>query len=635
MLARWGLAAACTVFFWALASVASRVWPAVVPVRVRGYYLPQSYSSAFTLVSPAADRLILLLCSASILAILELRIRRPTYLQRAVLALPVLALAALVLSPGVLLAVGGVGTTIGILYLIPRSDALVGVPPRRLLSSVLLLLSGSAAVVFSASAARWVANALDGAKPLAGSTWAPSLLALRLLNLPYGALPALILLFLISWVLAIFIAAYRDSVRAYFARLTSFFGPSNSHGNPFLASGRLPLFVMLASLAGALFVGVYPYLQAINPGSILVGYDVRSTSPVGYYLRGTAMAGLDPLGAASYALKNDRALFLLAQYGLAGLTGSLDLAVRIVPVLLTLLLAVSIYLFVLSGTGDRLLASTASLFSACSMIVVASINAGFDPNWLATSEALIYLSLLLTGLRRGDRRYVAASAAVSVLVLFTHPWTWLATLGVLLAFAASAVVASAFTHERKNLRFELASVGAIVVVNLAADGAKRLLGASSGLADVYVSTSSSIGLANIPSVLGSLQTTVSNFLGGALDNPLLVILAIVGMLTLADLRSEMNRLLLSWTAVASAGILLSAFSLTGLQARILLLVPFQVPAAMGFLSLLRYLSGLMGDGSANERRLTEAFVILAYAAVFCAMLGYALQNVGSLYTVGG
>jgi len=94
----------------------------------------------------------------------------------------------------------------------------------------------------------------------------------------------------------------------------------------------------------------------------------------------------------------------------------------------------------------------------------------------------------------------------------------------------------------------------------------------------------------------------------------------------------MNRLLFSWVAVASVGILLSPYNQSFLQARIIALVPFQVLAAMGFLSVLRYLTGLMSGRGYENQGLVKVFVVLAYVAVFGAMIGYALQNVGALFT---
>lgn len=624
---RWGVAAACTAFLWTLASVVSRVSSATFPVMVRGSGL-QSYTTSFTIISPVTDQLLLLVCSASILIILEFRIRRLGYVQRIVLILPALMLAVYPLFPAILLPLGAAGTIIGIVYLVLNGSELLGVTPGKLLASVLVLLAASAAAVSFLSMVRWVLNPIDGAAPLSGWSWSPSVLAMKLLNQPYSLLPRLTLFLFISWPLGLLFAAYGENLRDLFAKVSLRFTSADSPGVERLASNRSSLLLVVAGLAGALFVGLYPYLPGINPNSVLVGADVKAT----YFAAAQQMVSQGPLAVVGSRLQNERTGFLLFQYALTRLTGSVDFAVRVIPSLLTVLLAVSTYLFVKSGSKDRLLTATASLFAAFSFQVVTGINGGLDANWLATSESLVFLCLLLAGLNRLDGRYVALSVVASALILFTHPWTWLVTMGVVAAYGLLTWAQALTTLERGGLRFELVSVGSVVFVNLAMDGAKSLLGSSSAVQDVYTSSASSLSLANLPNVLGALQSTLAVYLGGAFDNPVIVVFAIIGLLTMADLLSRMNRLLFSWVAVASVGILLSPYNQSFYQARIIALVPLQVLAAMGFLSVLRYLAGLMSVRGYENQGLVRAFVVLAYVAVFGAMAGYALQNIGSLFT---
>jgi hypothetical protein len=590
--------------------------------------LIESYSASFTLVTPPIDRLILVLCSDSILALLILRVQGLGYIGRTLLMLPALLIASFLFYPAVLLWVGGLGTIAGIIYLVLCSRELIGVPPGRMLSSILVLLTASTALVFAASGLRWVVNAIDGEPPLQGWTWSPTILAMKLLNQQYWLLPDLVLLLFVSWLLRLFLGAYWGDLKANFARLSFRFAISGEQGTDQLDSGRLPLLILLASLAGSLFVGSYPYLHEINPTSRIIGYDVH----ILYYPPLQHMLSLDPRGAVGYALGNVRAGFFLFQYVLALLTGSEGLAVRVVPALLALLLTISTYFFVRTGVKDRLLGATAALFAAFSFLVVSGINAGIDADWLATSEALVFLSLLLLGLDRKDRRYVVLSMIVSVLVLYTHPWIWLATLSVVAAYTLLTAARAFKIHDRKDLGFELTSAGLIILVNIAADLTRQLLGSPSVVQDVTGATVGSLALSNIPNVFNSLAPTLNDFLGGALDNSLIVVLAIVGVVALPELRSRMSRLLLSWMAVVSPGIFFYGYSPGFLQARVILLAPLQILAAIGFLSLLRYLSGLMGAGGYENQRLVKAFVALAYISMFGAMLGYALQNAGFLYT---
>jgi hypothetical protein len=635
-LLQWGIAAACSAFLWALLAVASRLSPTNFAVLVRGVGSPL-YRTSFTLITPTADQLLLLVCSASILAILELRIQGMGYLSRIALMVPALLIASFVISPAVLLSVGAIGTVAGILYLVLHSTELIGVSPRRMLSSILILLAASTAVVYSASAVRWVLDAFDGAQPLNGWNWSPSLLGLKLLNEPYWLMPGLILLLFVCWPFKLLLEVYwaepredkNGTLYRVWGRAAKLSPRSTAPGSPGterLASDS-PTFLLLLSLAGSLFVGLYPYLPGINPKSTLVGYDAN----IVYFPSLRHMLGQSPLSSLAYAFRDPRGVFLLFQYFLALLTGSAGIAVRIVPAILAALLTVSTYYFVRAGVKDRLVAATAALFAAFSLLAVSGINGGLNADWLATSEALVFFSLLLMALNRHEKRLVAFSAVASVLILFTHPWTWLLTLGVVAAYAIMTAGRAFLFNDSRDLRFELASVGSILVVNLAVNEAKQLLGSPSGVQAV-AGSAGHLALSNIPTVLNSLVPTLSNWLGGALDNSLIIVLAIVGVIAMPDLGNRVYRLLLSWMAVASGGLLLYGYSLEFLQARVILIAPLQVLAAMGLLSLLRYLTGLMGAGGNENQRLVKIFVALVYISVFCAMLGYALQNVGFVYT---
>jgi hypothetical protein len=589
------------------------------------------YSTSFSIIDPMADRVLLLVCSAAILLTLELRIRHLGHLKRLLLPLPALALADFELMPAVLLPFGAVGTVACIAYMILNSSDLLGVSPGKSLASFLVITASAPAAIFLLSAVRWVLNPIDGGPPLSGWTWSASVLALRLLNQPYALLPRLALLLFISWPLRLLFAGYWGELKHHFERLTSRFYGTRRPDVPGLApdGSALPSMVaMAASLVGALFAGLYPYFPKLNPNSLLVGYDVR----VSYLAKAELMVDRSPLAAVGYAFQNDRTGYLLLQYALAQITGSVDLAVRLVPSLLAVLLVLSTYFFVRSGEGDRLTAATASLFAAFSFSVVAGINGGIYASWLAMSEGFLFLGLLLTGLNRRSRRHVALSAAASVLVLLTHPWAWFMVMGVVATYGIITWTHSLVTRDRENLRFDMISVAAILFVNLVADSMKHFAGRTTGLQDVYASSLSSLSLANLPHVLSALASTVNYFLGGAFDNPIVFAFALLGVFTMSSLSTRMNRLLVSWLAVASVGILFSGFSQLFLQARIIDLVPLQVLAAMGSLSTLRYLTRLMATEGTEHQRLVKAFIALAYMSVFGAMVGYALQNVGFLWT---
>ncbi len=89
------------------------------------------YPTSFSLINPTVDWLILVACSASVLAILALSFRRLGRARMVALMLPALLIALFSLSPVVLLSIGALGTIAGILYLILHSSELLRISPGK------------------------------------------------------------------------------------------------------------------------------------------------------------------------------------------------------------------------------------------------------------------------------------------------------------------------------------------------------------------------------------------------------------------------------------------------------------------------------------------------------------------------
>ncbi len=621
----WGLAASLTLFAWALASEVSVLWPVTFQAVVRPG--AEFFSSAFALSLPGVDGIALFACAIFVLAVFEVNDRGSGAPLKLAATLPAAAMASFTLSPGVLLPLGAAGTVALAAYVITESGDLIGVSSHEAFSCVVTALFASTAALFVASGATWVVDGFSGAAPLTGWTWGASLLALKLTNMAYGLMPVLVALLFVSWAVRLMVAPLRERLRR---RLPGAPGGSGAtpHGG-WMESENLPLALLVTAMAASLLVGVYPYLPAINPQHTLVGYDVRTF----YYPYVTQMLARTPRAAVAFAFQNDRTLFILLDYGLSVASGSASLAAVLVTPALALLLTAATYILVREGSKDRLLAGTAALFTPFSLLTVSGINGGFLADWLAASEALLLFLLLFVGFGKRGRAYVALSGAVSVLLLLTHPWTWTAVLAVLVAYCVLTASRSVVVHDRAGVRFELLSVAAVLGVSFSADVLKKSLVGLSGTVDVFDSTSGSLSVSNVPHVLGSLALTLRYFLGGALENSVIISLAIVGVLTLPGLGDRFGRLLISWMAVTSAGVFLYGYSAVSFfQARIIMLAPIQILSAMGFLSIVRYTSTLMGAEAGGGRRLVNLFVLFAYLTVVCAALSYTLRDVGVIYT---
>jgi hypothetical protein len=380
----------------------------------------------------------------------------------------------------------------------------------------------------------------------------------------------------------------------------------------------------------AAFVGIYPYLPAINPPSLLVGVDVTYARQYAMVMK--TMFPLQPGNAMHYVFSEDIPVYLLTQYVVSKIVNSPDIGIRLIPVILSVLLVSSSYWFVSAATGDRLSSITVGLFAAVSFQITAGISGGLYANWLAVSEVFVFLALFATGLKKEDRRYVFPLGIISLFVQFTHPWTWFLLVALVVTYGLTSVLR--IGAGAGNFRTEVMFVVSILLINFIpnllyyfASGASRFTAVYQVLLDLNVG--------NVPSVVASLDTTLKLFLAGAMANPMIIILGIIGVLTLSDLRSSFNRLLLCWVAVIGIAILLSPNSLQSadlLQSRVFYLVPFQIFSAIGFLAILRFLTRLMTSGGDRQSLLPKLFVVLAYVAFLSFSLSFALRTVGYLYS---
>jgi hypothetical protein len=114
---------------------------------------------------------------------------------------------------------------------------------------------------------------------------------------------------------------------------------------------------------------------------------------------------------------------------------------------------------------------------------------------------------------------------------------------------------------------------------------------------------------------------------------------------MTDLLSDSKGLLFLWLLIGSLGAVFAGFGPSFPVARIFLFIPVELFAALGFVSALRYVSGLISRGSVGNSVTTSqslrwsfvnpstdttvrVFVALAYVSLFSVLVSYALQNAG-------
>ena len=134
---------------------------------------------------------------------------------------------------------------------------------------------------------------------------------------------------------------------------------------------------------------------------------------------------------------------------------------------------------------------------------------------------------------------------------------------------------------------------------------------------------SSFVFPNVLNLQKGLETMVQAWVGGLYANPLLVFLAIAGMLSIAAFATRFSRLMLLWIIVPSLALLVVSAE-NYMFYRIVYLLPFQILAASGVFWLLNNFENAMRLKSSKIAWLLKMVVLVLIVLLFA---NYALRSV--------
>ena len=363
-----------------------------------------------------------------------------------------------------------------------------------------------------------------------------------------------------------------------------------------------PRLMLGISLIVSVLIVFVPYRPDLNPAATLVGID--SPTYVGWI---SQMLGLPLLNALQYSfvqgLDGSRPLLLVLFY-LAGSAGvSPSQIIEYTPMLLAPLLSLSAYTFVRYGSGSARFAGLTALFSSVSFYSTVGLWGGYYANWLALVLVYLFLTSLLVFSRSPSKVKYGSTYALSVALLFTHPWTWVLITTVCLVFSIT------LWRETRNL-VHLKSITGIIATGIILDLVKSWAFASRSVAADVATKAPNAGV-----LLSFWNNLVDGLLfthGGLLANWIILGLGLLGVLVL-PFKDWFERLLLLWVGVPSiAFILLDAYH----QARIVYDLPIPVLTTIAVVSLLPQI------GRRNIRWPGLVLLLLVFVSA-----SYALQGV--------
>ena len=396
------------------------------------------------------------------------------------------------------------------------------------------------------------------------------------------------------------------------SRLNNVFDSNHTDVFDFLRSRYVLIAAVLVSLIVSCLFVIFTVLPWANPTNMLVSVDSPS-----YYQWIAYMHSVDVNGALSFALINDRALFLILAYALSFIASPL-IVIQFVAALLIALFSIVSLLILRLFCGLRTVWVFAVLLVPFSFQALGLIYAGYFANMLGLILVFVYLVLFFKILESWSGLGFFALLGVSVLVLLSHSWTWFVfAVSLLLYLFLEWQLAVRDKGLWRRFKEKCILVGATVGVGLLVDLVRRLFSPLSSSASVLTTVHSGLSFPNVGFLLSGMQKTVDFDLGGVFANGLLVALSVVGFFVLIRFKSTVSNFFVSWVFVASASILFAAQDFV--FDRFLFLMPWVVLSSLGLFSILRFASNRF-DG---RWRLFVCFVVLAF--IFLLLLNNGLR----------
>jgi hypothetical protein len=469
---------------------------------------------------------------------------------------------------------------------------------------------------------------------VSGSTLEPmdvwlSMLAvdLEVFYLARPLLSAILITLAVAAMVALFREPLQRLARPFYGLLVKELPHDESHAQSSLASTSggeklpwrfLPYLVLLVSLALGVSITLYPYLVAgVNE---VLGVDSW------FYIEN--LRSMNSLRDALPLLQTPRTIFIVLLFFVKVMTDlSAEWVVRLMPAVLSVLLALSAFALVREGTGRPWVAAFAALLSVVSAQTALGMSAGIINNWFALSVANFMFALIVRSIRLQSKLAAVGALAVSLVLLASYAFLWVVVIAELVLILAASILAFWFVA-RRVWRIEVGFLsvvlsGSVLIPIALLFAVVSLLGfRAQGIDPTLWFTSASGYLTQLqPQLLGSVWGVLEeafDFAGNRIDLPFLTLLSVVGLLDCGSQRRSFSRIV---TAAVLVPILLTAIISTSsaspytpmwLTWRGIYVIPLYVTGALGAESIVRRVNGQSSPWKSPSR--------LAFAGTFTSYI---------------
>ncbi len=393
--------------------------------------------------------------------------------------------------------------------------------------------------------------------------------------------------------------------------------------SPKVTDNRVGLLLLVAAIVISILGGLFPFLVGMDFSKPL-GVDFQYYVDVieAFEKQGFTLETLSMTSVFSQTgfYEFDRVLsnaFLILVYYVSHLPTAI--AINSMPLLLGPMFVVSSYLLGSELFRRNLCSGICAYFAATSYTVTIGLFAGYYGNWQGNVVFMLLIWAVLRWQRIRGTRALAVAITLAVILLLTHTYTWLISMGMLLPLFVLEVNDHLIRRGRKVTRRQLLLAAVLAAVLVSLDYLRTaLLGLPSLLAvGLVMLNRAGIGVANIVGLNRNLGTTFFTYAAGFSSNYLLLLPAVIGSyLTLGDSRLKW---LFAPFITLSLFLFVSADAFT-MQGRILYAFPIVPLTTFGFMVTMGSVRSVLGYGKSSNR-----VVALFVAFVAVEQLAYLLR----------
>lgn len=461
-------------------------------------------------------------------------------------------------------------------------------------------------VAFEAVAlARWVVHVALPTPILIDPTWRIADLETKTFYI-IGAACSALLVALVSSYLIRYISDQVLAGRKVLAEIRRLAG-QDGHAGPIPIPPRV---MLAAAIVASVLLPAYPYMPTVNPDYEPVSVDYGYYTPWMETVLASRNAGEFLENVFVNISAGDRPLSLLAFYSLTAIGMPLGDVLRLMPMILTPALTLSVYHFVRTGSKNLHMAAVVSILVPVSTTVIVGIYAGFYANWIAIIFSFVAFAFLIKYLESRRLRHLLLMLGFLTAVLYAHNYTWSYVVSALVLFT---IIYAVMHRKEKPVRL-LLLLGLAIASSIAIDAAKTfLLANDSGIDKEYTAVSTQLTAEDFARRWTNLNYVFTVFLGGFYTNVVFYVLALAWIIGAPYRGNNMNLIIMVMIFVGTIAIFAGVYSV---QARVIWNMPVYVPAGLILYQLARQPASL-------EKK-------MIFIAVVLFLGNYALRSLANL-----